>query len=396
MSKEQLKHIFEHSSCLTQRQLKGYVSGKMVHEEAHVVEAHLLSCPFCTDAVEGMMAGKDQGSITAVEKLNADFIAQHLGIPVKEIKTATPPPPVTKQKVFKSPTADGPERSSRAMWKPMAAAAAFLAIVAIMWLMRDTIFPQGQEQKLAQEVVEEEPKVSARPMEALPMIDTEAVAIAEETADDIASAADLKTESTAPATQAALLAAELPKPGKDELKKSPLTTTAAVKTDATKQTATGLQQIVATKDKANMDVAASAPKYDGALRMGNSFTESENMAATKDVATIRDKTADKAEAKKEANVNSAVQEKLGENARTGIDKGDELYNKGKYKRALKAYQDEMYDTRSNKRDGATYMAAKCHLALGEETQARTLLNSLIHSNSSKKGQAEQLLRDMGQ
>ena len=54
----------------------------------------------------------------------------------------------------------------------------------------------------------------------------------------------------------------------------------------------------------------------------------------------------------------------------------------------------MYDSRSNKRDGATYMAAKCHLAMGEETQARTLLNSLIHSNSSKKGQAEELLRNM--
>lgn len=393
MSKEELKHIFEHSSCLTQRQLKGYVSGKMVHEEAHAVEAHLLSCPLCNDAVEGMMAGKADSAIAGMEKLNADFLAQHLGIPVKEIKAATPPPPATKQKAFNPPTGGGPQRSSRAVWKPMAAAAAFLAIVAVMWLMRDTIFPQGQEQKLAQEIVVEEPKASSRPMEVLPTTDTEAVAMAEEAVEEITTALDPNTESAASAMQPGALAAEQPKTGKEELKKSQLAMTTAAKTEASRMTTGSLQQTAATKDKSNLDVAASAPKYDGAQRMGNSFTGPQNIATTKE-ATAREELADEAEVKKEAKVNPVIQEKLGERARSGIDKGDELYNKGKYKRALKAYQDEMYDSRSNKRDGATYMAAKCHLAMGEETQARTLLNSLIHSNSSKKGQAEELLRNM--
>lgn len=377
MSKEQLKHIFEDSACLTPRQVKGYVTGKMVHEEAHAVEVHLLSCPFCKDAVEGMTEQKAKGAVATMERLDAGFIAKHFGVTTQEITATKNTPPVLKAGSYTSSPEKEKPKTVRKLWKPMALAASLLAMVAVLWFMRDNIFPQDNGQ-LAQQVTipekQEEPVIAYTPAvdSSASSQHTDSMLMAgETTVDEMVAAVPQPTEDISKAlkTDAALKDAGK-KPADEKL-------ALAAMQGATKKTK---EEIKATPTVARPSSADAMP------RMGNSYTGPEPPAVASAPAT------DKEDAREEV----AAAKKNVEPARTGLEKADDLFNKGKYRRALKMYQDEMGDTRSNRRDAATYMAARCHIELGEKMQARTLLNSLVNENSVKKSQAQQMLGQLGE
>lgn len=375
MSKEQLKHIFEQSPCLTQRQLKNYVSGKMVHEEAHAVESHLHSCPFCTDAVEGLTENKTQGVINNLDKLDSSFIAKHFGVEAKEIKKAAAPP-VIKTATYSAPRQKDDRKSANIPWKPMAAAAGLIGIACIAWFMRDNIFPHAEEQLAQQTVVEETPPQQEVTYSAT--VDT--TTAMQDTSAMIAMAEPAQQPVSLPATEDAkdvkALAAR-----KEAEKKLPLAD-AAKKAEASKIVAATSQSSIAVTDNKN----AAAPANNApASRMGNSFTGPE--APKYDEAEVAE-TKTEVVAKRKVNISKR--------ASTGLDRADEFYNSGKYRKALKIYQDEMYDSKSNKKDAATLMAAQCHIGLGQEAQAKTLLNTLVNKNSIKKQQAQQLLTQMGE
>lgn len=72
----QLAHIFDESTCLTRRQLRDYVHGTMGAEECHAAEHHINSCPFCSEAIEGM-AIHEAEAVSAVSELNTRFLKEH-------------------------------------------------------------------------------------------------------------------------------------------------------------------------------------------------------------------------------------------------------------------------------------------------------------------------------
>jgi|GEM_PF-2790936 len=47
-------HIFERSACPGNECLLLYADGRLPHHEMHRLEAHLVDCPLCSDAVEGL------------------------------------------------------------------------------------------------------------------------------------------------------------------------------------------------------------------------------------------------------------------------------------------------------------------------------------------------------
>ncbi|MFT4667315.1 MAG: hypothetical protein ACI8YQ_001973 [Polaribacter sp.] len=49
-----MKEILEQTPCLKEEELKRYLSEQSPNEELRRVENHLLDCPFCSDAVEGL------------------------------------------------------------------------------------------------------------------------------------------------------------------------------------------------------------------------------------------------------------------------------------------------------------------------------------------------------
>ncbi len=372
MSKEQLKHIFEESSCLTARQVKGYVTGKMVHEEAHAVEVHLLSCPFCREAVEGLTEHKSPAVISAMEKLDAGFIAKHFGVTTQEIVAPKNTPPVLKAGSYSTAPAKESPKTVRKIWKPMALAASLLAMVAVLWFMRDNIFPQDNGQLAQQTTVPEqqvEPVIAYQPAadsNIMSVVDT--MPVTDEMTPEVPPLVAATTEVTTKEAKDAAARKEADKKAVDA------------------KLAAGATSLTAKKPKEEikpLPMAARQSSADALPRMGNSYTGPVPATTAPAIAVDEDR------------AEEATVKKIVEPARTGLEKADDLFNKGKYRRALKMYQDEMGDTRSNRRDAATYMAARCHVELGEKMQARTLLNSLVNENSVKKSQAQQVLQQIG-
>ena len=49
-----MKVTLKERSCLSQRELRRYLRGKMTKQQRQAVEHHLLDCPLCAHAVDGM------------------------------------------------------------------------------------------------------------------------------------------------------------------------------------------------------------------------------------------------------------------------------------------------------------------------------------------------------
>lgn len=387
MSKEQLGHIFERSACLTPKQMKGYVSGKMVHEEAHAVEVHLLSCPFCRDAMDGLRENQDKGALAGMEKLDAGFIAAHFGVSKDDLNIKGKKVKASKQGDFKTFTEKSGGESGggiRRMWKPMAAAAGLIAVACILYFMRESIFPEGGQKQLAQNTetsnntsVPEQatPDIAYRPVADSTVADTPIMAI-NETAEMM----------TLPPEDKPALEEKKPESAEEKKKQEQAQKEAEQKKKANAEMLTAAAAKPGTQTLKKPAKADDLSADYAEKRMGNSFTPEEQKDAPATTTLAREK----AETKEPAPPKKI---NLGE-ARSGIPDGDEAFNDGKYKKALRQYKKIMFDPKSNQKDAATLMAAKCHIAEDEMMQARTLLNSLVKENSVKKDEAAALLKQL--
>lgn len=377
MNKEQLKNIFDNSTCLTPRQLRGYASGKMVHEEAHAVETHLLSCPFCSEAVEGLVASKSPLALDSVDKMDSSFLEKYLNVSQEDLNAK---PKYSGAAKFS--TMSAPAVKSTKLWKNIGIAASVLIAVGAIWILKDTVFNSDEPASQIAEVnvIEDSKPLVEQPLavvadSTIPEEDNTADEQIVATTDTVSASQTLDAAKDAEAQKLTALDA---KKQQQELKAKKEAEQKAKEKEREKALLAAAEKSdkKTTVAQANKTSETSAD-YDGygPRRLGNSFT---------DEAT----TASAPAAKKAPEPIS-----LG-SATTGISKADEAFNEENYKRALRLYQKEMFDKKSQQQDAATYMAAKCHIALGEKVQARTLLNSLIKENSYKKGEAQQLLNKL--
>ncbi|MBP6624961.1 MAG: tetratricopeptide repeat protein [Chitinophagaceae bacterium] len=76
-----LSDILNPSHCLSQTQLIAYIQQKLEREEVYLVESHLNDCPFCSDALEGLMESDlDLGKQHLVE------IKKHVETKLEELR----------------------------------------------------------------------------------------------------------------------------------------------------------------------------------------------------------------------------------------------------------------------------------------------------------------------
>ena len=54
------RNILDESACLSRRQLRNYIEGRMVAEELHAIEHHLNTCHLCSEALSGYESSKSQ------------------------------------------------------------------------------------------------------------------------------------------------------------------------------------------------------------------------------------------------------------------------------------------------------------------------------------------------
>lgn len=51
-----MNKIFTHTNCISREEFKEYINNSLVQEERTALENHLLDCPLCSDAYEGLSA----------------------------------------------------------------------------------------------------------------------------------------------------------------------------------------------------------------------------------------------------------------------------------------------------------------------------------------------------
>lgn len=72
-----IAHIFDTTHCLSPAEMMDYVQGKLSAEERYRIEAHLNSCSFCSEAIDGLIHIKDpDGFSTALQHLHSHLKKQ--------------------------------------------------------------------------------------------------------------------------------------------------------------------------------------------------------------------------------------------------------------------------------------------------------------------------------
>lgn len=397
MSKEQLKHIFEQSSCLTKKQLKEYVSGSMSPEEAHAVEQHLHSCPMCSDTVDGLMAQQGKG-VEVLNTLNADFLTKHLG-------TANPQAPrnINMPPTNTANTRDTQKKPSPAMikakpvrsyfaFRTMSVAATILFAIVGIWYYRLTNDVMQQSQSVAQELPKPAP------------VEQPAVAqYAEDTQEAIAAAADMVNNgitevgtgsaiTQSPTTKdKGVVAMATPTPEKE---KEGLLKRLGNKIEAAAAKKTTQQLLGAIKND-NPDKYATSAK--------NQFVEEQRMKPKEERSEAMDMQPGNAS---RATGNSyqpaedvkavTISEKEAAEPVSKIDKADQLLKSGKASDALNLYTQEMRGASSKgKRQEAAIGAARCYVALGNRYKAKDILLSIVDEGGPRKREAKRMLKELG-
>ncbi|GAB4130839.1 MAG: hypothetical protein Fur0041_00480 [Bacteroidia bacterium] len=82
MNPKELKRIFQNGECLSLDTMRLYNEGKLEHKSAHEVENHLLNCPLCSTAIEGLSKQR----IENVQKVSSNIhkrLAVYMNTPPK-------------------------------------------------------------------------------------------------------------------------------------------------------------------------------------------------------------------------------------------------------------------------------------------------------------------------
>jgi FimV-like protein len=417
MSKEQLIHIFDNSTCLTRRQLKDYVTGAMTNEEAHAAEVHLNACPMCSDAVEGLFE-QQEGRLAAIAEPDGAFLKDHFGLHNPQIHlnsiTAT-------QSHYHHHQAKRKKKSNvQPLWRTAAVAAILLLMVGSFWYYRNT---QNSIANTSPTIAQEIPadKNSQIAMNEEPAPDEKAIAAVPGNQD--ADATD-RPETTDRMAAAAQVAPTQPKPEKpgifkklaDKVEKLAQQQSAAVVLDAMKdpekskyETSARNQQndeqraipkgqqdadVVTKAYKVPLVDKPAADKVITAEEVEKTPTRSTANVATTSAGAYNTRSGNSYNETELKEVNAGTRKK--DNAEPdALDKANKLFSQKSYGDALNVYTKEMRGSENRaRRQAAAVGAAKCYTALGKTQKAKEILESIVNEGGPQKREAKRLLKEM--
>lgn len=395
MSNAQLIHIFDNSTCLTKKQMRDYVGGKMTNEEAHAVEVHLNSCPLCSDAVEGLFE-QQEGGLTTMHELNTDFLKDHFGLSNPQVHLNSM---AATQSVRKHvPREKKPAKTAVLSWRSTSLAAGLLLVIGLLWFYRIDHRAPEPIAKVTDNLSKQPPEVAGRPGEPVagnviamnePKTGKRSVvqAITQPAPENIAAALD-KSADAAPATLAAAADTEPGGVQQEEVMAAKAPPVAEQEPKMAK-TETADRMSAATPVVAAASTSSYQPTFGNSY--SNSKTEayqisgarSSKMAYTVDGIRTQEKKS------KIAKATTTEPDKL--------DAADQLYRQKNYGDALNLYAKEMHSNNASRKQTAALGAARCYLAIGNKTQAKKLLQSLADSSDGPvRRHARRLLRDIGE
>lgn len=377
MNREELNHIFDHSACLTPKQMKHYVHGDMTNEESHAVEMHLNSCPFCNEAIEGLFEQLEGNAAEMVTELNTDFLKEHFHIhnPQVHLNSMAPAQPVVQAHRRKRPKV-------QPLWRPSSIAAILLLGLGMFWYLE---FGQKmvRQKKLAQQIT--------------------------------APATNQPTNNNTEATEQPATATQVqtaPQPAIQQNKASingnqnPQVPQPVIVTgkNAAQQEHAAKEQEPSKEEKAKKQDEAVVAAYK--VPLVDPYNDSRNASSNKTADEIEKlparttnditaTTAAMAPRKENAKLNTSrtvipgvVMEKDDEVS------ADELFDQKKYSAALNMYRQDATTGNRGHRQKAAIMMARCYLAMGNKQNAIQVLQSLIDEGGPQKKTAKRMLSEL--
>lgn len=354
MSREQLIHIFEESACLTKRQMKDYVGGIMADEEAHAAEVHLTSCPFCSEATEGMLAYKSEDIENAFVIPGSDFIQEHYSQtnPHIHLNSITHAHSHAHRHIKT-------KKKALPVSVHIAIAAVLLLFLGVIWY-----FKQGNQLQMRKTIA------------ALTFSDkTNSATLTQESLQKQAVQEAPSQQASAKPVKETM--AETKIPSSDNSSNDIKPVIYAAEADTKKLETTSMQSANTSSEDMNL-AAAPAVVADNSVNDEKTNRKAALMEAANTVTDDGDDEAVKKEDKK-----TFVPDKL--------EIGDELYKQQKFSKAIVAYNQAMKDENPEKRIEAALKAAQCYIDLGKNDKAKTILERLASEDGTQKKAAQKML-----
>lgn len=368
MSNEQLKHIFDSSACLTQKQMRNYVAGSMTNEEVHAAEVHLNSCPMCSDAADSLFEQQEAG-LSAMQALNADFLKDHFGNSNPQIHLNT----FTTAHHTKHIDLQKKKAKVHHLWRTASIAAGLLLLAGILWYYRVANLIT-ENKPIAQEVTL--PSSQEKASVPAPIAMNEPVvtqADKQPAATDHAGFSEINTtgvQRNAKVTQDAgagtLTTAADVQPFKT-VEEGVIARNAEEQQPEKASVAKALTNARAAERVEDMPVAAVPRSF------GNSYNTdaATGAAVTEDAVKTEAVHTDK------------------------LDQAGKLYETKRYNDALNIYLRELNNTKDNDRkDAARIGAAQCYLAIGDTTKAKVYLMAAFAGKGRYKREAKRMLKNI--
>jgi FimV-like protein len=391
MSNEQLKHIFDDSVCLTRRQMKEYVGGTMTNEESYAVELHLNSCPFCSEAIEGLFEQKEGHAVEMLADLDTDFLKDHFSLqhPHIHLNSLAAPQPAAGHIHYNTPK----RKNTQPLWRTLSVAAALLLGVSVFWYLKkgDTsrqpviaeattpAQPAPAEPPLKKR---EEPSIAANTLKAKETQEpTKAILSEEESVPPTSNGSGSQSPQT-------LLLADKPD-DKAEMKDT-VTPGITMKKEQEEMVAGSYSNRFVDRPTIKMAPAAPAPQIEKmpTRSVSDMAATSQNTYAPANTENL------KLGGARAENMKYSIDGVTVKDA-DNLSKGEDLYKQKKYKEALNTYKKELNSDNKGRRQKASLMTARCYLALGQKTQATKVLEDLVQNGSgAPKREAKKMLDDL--
>lgn len=380
----QLAHIFDESACLSKRQIRDYISGTMGREETHAVEVHLNSCPFCSEAVEGLTEHAEEAVMALNDFGTPQFLQDHLSkalpqVHLNSIAHAAAPIPVT-------PHGRNKNRSLQPVWRNASIAAALIVSIGLIWYWEATK-DQRNIAMLAQK------RNAIVPVETAPAkTASEPVAVAANHPEKATGKEKKQPEHPDNKSQKPPLLIASSKAVTSTIAGKETDTDVSAKEDNQKVSgeiaAADVKQQSLREETTTKDVQSSGIQQSFAY--GNSYQGYNQSYSNQQLNVAKYEAPKKL---KSAVVASAPQM---DNSRADeLDVADAAYEKKYYNAALDQYKLAILKATSKDRKYKAMLgAAKCYKDLGQKKEAQDLLNTIIKENSDLKDAAQSLLKEL--
>ena len=396
MIKEEVKHIFARSACLSKKQFEKYLAGNMITEEIYGVEHNINGCPLCSMAMDGMQMRTDATEVTA--GLNAEFLKEQL--------EAMPEPGAGGAAAYVKNLKQG-QGGAKPIVTGLKIGVAIAACAGILWFVQRI----GQNSKAEAQLVQTEGATGGteteQPEERSVVVEQPLVAEAQGPVSTPPVETQLIEEAPAtpePATSEnkPVITGQKKEEQKKEVSTKPVTPVTA---KTSPETTTAKPPTAAAKNEEKKPAPAMTKTQPAVTAPKTIALPPPPPPVIKEIVKeqpkpqpqiVKQEPEHKPAPKEEPKPQPVAkkEEPAMELPSDPIAAGKALMDKRSYNAAINKMRNEMRSNNKSRRQEAVMLVAKCYQAMGNKERAKELLSSIVDEGGPEKKNAKKMLKEV--